>query len=82
METFLQNISPDLRRVVQRITGASSLKKHIQESIGKHVRTQLDTNFHMSAAAKKMGVRKNVQSKLFINSLGTVDKIIGDKERM
>lgn len=35
MESFLQSISPELRRVVQKITGASSLKKHIADFVGK-----------------------------------------------
>lgn len=38
MEVFLQGISPELRRVVQKITGASSLKKQIAEIVGKQVK--------------------------------------------
>jgi hypothetical protein len=39
MENFLENISPELRRVVQKITGGPSLKKQIAEIIGKNVST-------------------------------------------
>jgi hypothetical protein len=36
----------------------------------------------MSAANKKIHLRKNIQNKIYIKSLGTSDKILADKERM
>lgn len=83
MEVFLQGISPELRRVVQKITGAASLKKQIAEIVGKQVKnSSLDWNNHISAAQKKITLRKNIQNKLFIKSLGTADRIHNDKDRM
>jgi hypothetical protein len=61
MENFLQSISPELRRVVQKITGASSLKKSIAEIVGnKATPSKTDWNTHISAAQKKITIRKNV----------------------
>ena len=80
VEYFLQGMSPDLRRVLQKITGSTSLKKQISDMVVK--KGSQDWTHHISAFQKKITLRKNVQNKLYIKSLGTSDKIHADKDRM
>ena len=51
MEHFLHSITPEMRRVVQKITGGASLKKTIAEILGKNEsEAKMDWNSHFSAA--------------------------------
>ena len=70
MESFLANLTPEIRRVVSRITGNQSLKKTIEEILEKKKnQTSYDGGWGtvstpISAFNKKITLRKNVQNKI------------------
>ena len=51
METFIQNMSPDLRRIVQRITGVEQLKKEVTEILERKKMQLADGSWYFGAPA-------------------------------
>jgi hypothetical protein len=86
METFLQYMSPDMRRIVSRITGVKQLQKEVTDILERKKFQLADGSWYFGAPAsafqKKFTLRKNTQNKLYIKSGGNIERILNQKDRM
>ena len=86
MEYFLQSMSPDMRRVVSRITGVKQLQKEVTDILERKKFQLADGSWYFGAPAsafqKKFTLRKNTQNKLYIKSGGNIERILNSKDRM
>jgi len=86
METFLQSMSADMRRVVSRITGVKQLQKEVNDILERKKFQLADGSWYFGAPAsafqKKFTLRKNTQNKLYIKSGGNIERILNQKDRI
>ena len=86
MESFLQGMSPEMRRVISKITGVQQLKKEVTDILERKKMQLADGSWYFGAPAsafqKKFTLRKNTQNKLYLKSGGNIDRLNNQKERM
>jgi hypothetical protein len=83
MHAFLQNVSPEVRRAIQQITGTHALQKQVKEIVNQTISKNEGNGTlasKLQGGQKIMG--KNVQNSLYLKSLGSIDRIHAEKDRM
>lgn len=79
MESFLQGMGPDMRRVISKITGVQQLKKEVTDILERKKMQLADGSWYFGAPAsafqKKFTLRKNTQNKLYFKSGGNIERL-------